>query len=204
MTFNNIKDLLAQIAAAHYQIKGFGFGNLFEINGESGTSEMKSGHGYPLFWVVPLESTTLEQTRQRRFLFIVADLVKHDLSNRDDVWSDTEAVFDDVIKILRLESDDYELIGDPIKFPVSEKFSDWVTGWQAEVVIETALNSNYCDIPADGLTTPVKVPGYAIIKDQYGNVITDLKPGEVYTVEILDTIQQSIDAVTPTIIQVLS
>lgn len=202
MTFNNIIDLFQSIANAHYQLSGFGFGNLIEING--GKEHLKDGMSYPLMWVVPLESITKEQTRERRYLMIICKVGKHDQSDRDEIWSDMEQVFDDVIKILKMESDDYDLINDVVKFPIVEKFADWVTGWQGEVVIETELNSNYCDIPADGLNTPVKLPGYAIVKDQYGNIITNLKPGEIYTIEVLDTIQQSLDTVSPTIIQILS
>jgi hypothetical protein len=139
MTFNNIKDLFKSISVAHEQLKGFGFGNEFEING--------ADNEYPLLWIIPLESITNQQTRVRKFFMLVVSVGKHDQSDRDEIWSDTEQVFDDVIKILRNESDDYELLNDVIKFPVSEKYSDWVTGWQAELEIETDLNSNYCDIP---------------------------------------------------------
>lgn len=199
MTFNNIIELLQSIASAHYQIKGFGFGNIFEIN-----KSVKPGLNYPLLWAVPLSSVTKDQTKERSYLLLVVGLSKKDQSDRDEVWSDTEQIFDDIIKILRQESNDYTLINEPQADPVCEEFSDWVTGWQGEIVIETDLNSNYCDIPADGLSKPVKAPGYVIIKDQYGNTVTELRPGETYTVTVLDTIQQSLDTVQPTIIQVLS
>jgi hypothetical protein len=111
---------------------------------------------------------------------------------------------DDIFKILRNESDDYELVGDPEMFPVTEKHGDWVTGWQSEIILQTEFNSNYCDIPSDSFVSPVTVPGYGIIKDTDGNVVKTLKKGEVYTIQILDTIEQSLDTVTPTIIQVLT
>lgn len=146
MTLNNIIALFQSISDKHYQLEGFGFGNIFEINGG-----IKVKDKYPLMWAVPLESIGRNQTKERIFLIIIVSLVDHDQSNRDNVWSDTESIADDVIKILREDSNDYELINEPVKFPISEKFSDWVTGWQFEVVIQTDLNSNYCDIPADGL-----------------------------------------------------
>jgi hypothetical protein len=136
---------------------------------------------------------------------MVLNLVKKDLTNRDEVWSDTEQIIDDVIKIFRNESDSYELIGDPVLLPVTEEHSDWVTGWQTDLVIQTEFNSNYCDIPADGFHSPVLVPGYGVIKNiETGEVIKTVKKGEVYYIEFLDTIEQSLGNVTPTIIQVLS
>jgi hypothetical protein len=200
MTLNNVITLFQRISSAHFILKGnFGFGNIFEINGS-----IKPGLNYPLLWVVPLDSITTDQTKQRRFLLLVVSLVTEDQSNRDEVWSDCEQVMDDIFKILRNESDDYELVGDPEMFPVTEKHGDWVTGWQSEIILQTEFNSNYCDIPSDSFVSPVTVPGYGIIKDTDGNVVKTLKKGEVYTIQILDTIEQSLDTVTPTIIQVLT
>lgn len=199
MTLNNIIGLFQNIASAHYRIEGFGFGNLFEINGD-----IKPGITYPMLWVVPVDSTTTENTQQRRFLILVASLVKKDQTNRDEVWSECEQTLNDVIKILKNESDDYELLGDPIMEPVTEEHGDWVTGWQAQITIQTNFNNNYCDIPSANVNSPVAVPGYGIIKDQHGNIVTTLKRGEVYYIEILEEVQQTLGDVTTTIIQVIS
>lgn len=199
MTLNNIIGLFQNIATSHYRIEGFGFGNLFEMNGN-----IKPGITYPLLWVVPIDSGTTENTKQRKFLLLVANLVKEDQSNRDEVWSECEQTLDDIVKILRNESDDYELVGDPVLLPVTEKHGDWITGWQTEVTIQTNFNNNYCDIPSANINSPVAVPGYGIIKDQHGNIVTTLKRGQVYYIEILEEVQQTLGDVTPTIIQVIS
>lgn len=200
MSVKNIIQLFENIVAAHYQLAGFGFGNIFEINGS-----IKPGLKYNLLWLVPIDSTTTEQTKQRRFLMLVVGQVKADLSNRDNVWSDCEQVWDDVVKILRNENDAYELIGEPSATPISEKFGDWVCGWQGEITIQTDLNSNYCDIPADGFQSPVVVPGYGIIRNRAtGEVVTTLRKGESYYIDILETVEQSLGTITPTIIQVLT
>lgn len=199
MTLNNTKALFQNIATSHYQINGFGFGNLFEANGE-----FKPGLSYRCLWVVPISSTTTEQTQQRTLQVVVMDLVKRDKSNRDEVWSDCESIINDIIKTLRNESDDYEMIGEsPIEF-FDEQHADWVAGCQANIVLQSDFNSNYCDIPSANVSSPVAVPGYGIIKDQHGNLVTTLKRGEVYYIEILETVQQTLGTVTPTIIQVIS
>lgn len=178
MTLNNCIYLFKNIVSSHYMLKGFGFGNLFEINGQ-----MKPGLQYYLLWVIPLESTTTEQTKQRKFSLLTLGLVKKDLSNRDEVWSDTEQCMDDIIKILRNESDAYNLIGEPSYVPVTEQHGDWVTGWQTEIVLETDFNSNYCDIPSD-MVNSMESNSYATVYDQDGNIVTKLYPGAFYNVII--------------------
>jgi len=111
----------------------------------------------------------------------------------------------DLIKIFRNESSEYDLLGDPQLTPVAEHHGDWVAGYEAIINLETEFASNYCDIPMDGFISPVTVPGYGVIKDiETGETITTLKKGQVYYIQILDTIEQSLDTITPTIIQVLS
>lgn len=142
MTINNVIDLFEGIKNDHEQLEGFGFGNLFEINGQ-----IKPGLKYNLLWLVPLESVTTQQTKDRRFLLLCLGKVNKNKDNRNDVWSDTEQIMDDVVKILRNESNDYELVGDTIYTPIDEEHADWVTGWQTEIILRTDFNSNYCDIP---------------------------------------------------------
>lgn len=184
MTLNNCISLFNNIVTSHYMLKGFGFGNLFEINGQ-----MKPGLQYYLLWVIPLESTTTEQTKQRKFSLLTLGLVKKDLSNRDEVWSDTEQCMDDIIKILRNESDAYNLIGEPSYVSITEEHGDWVTGWQTEIVIETDLNSNYCDIPSDMIPAHDNID-YATVYDQNGNEIAKLRPGQSYNVIVASGIDE--------------
>jgi hypothetical protein len=177
-TVNNIIELFQSISDKHYQLNDFGFGNIFEINGE-----LKPGLRYNLLWVVPLDSVTKVQTKERRFLVMVLGLVEADLSNRNEVWSDCERILDDIVKIFRYDSDDYNLLEDPVLTPVSEKHGDWVTGWQTELVIETDFNSNYCDIPASDLNfNEVGEEQYVLILNQSGTIIARRRPPETYSV----------------------
>lgn len=199
MTLNNIKALFQNIATSHYNLNGFGFGKLFEMDGT-----IKPGMIYKCLWVTPVSSITTDQTQQRTFNVMVLDRVKTDKSNRDQVWSDCEQDLNDVIKILRNESDDYELIGESNIEWVDEVHGDWLAGAGATLVIQTDFNNNYCDIPSANISSPVAVPGYGIIKDQHGNIVTTLTRGQVYYIEILETVEQTLGTVTPTIIQVIS
>lgn len=193
MTLNNIKDLFRNIVSSHYMLKGFGFGPEYEINGQ-----MKPGIQYYLLWVSPIDSVTTAQTKQRKFSLMVVGLVKKDESNRDEVWSDTEQCLDDVIKILRLESDDYTLIGDPVATPGTLETGDGVSGWHTEIVIETDLNSNYCDIPSDMIPAHDNID-YATVYDQNGNEIAKLRPGQSYNVIVASGIDEGGSSQTYTI-----
>lgn len=200
MTINNIKALFQNIASGHYQLQGrFGFGNLFEVNGN-----MKPGIHYPCLWVVPVNSTTLDQTQQRTFNILSLGRLDKDKNNRDEVWSDCELILNDVIKILRNESDDYEVVGDPVLEPFDEQYGDWLGGWAAQVVIQTQFDNNYCDIPSSDITSPNSPSGYGIIKNQFDAIIRTLGRGEVMYFEELTEIQQTLDDAPITITQQLS
>jgi len=194
MTVNNVIQLFQNIVTSHLMLKGFGFGNLFEINGK-----IKPGLQYNLLWLVPLESQTTQQTKARRFLLLCVGKVHKNKDNRNEVWSDTEQILDDIVKILRNESDNYNLLNDPAYTPVDEEHADWVTGWQTEIVLETDFNSNFCDIPMNDMP-PDTYENFARVVDQDGNLITRLYAGQTYSVEVLREIIDTIDGNESTII----
>jgi len=146
MTYNEIITLLQDITASHKQLKTFGNGEEWEANGM-----LKPGILYPILYAVPVSSTFAENVVTRSFELICFSQVKKDKSNENEVLSDTELIMYDVIKILKNESDDYNVVNDPVLTPFKEDYGDWTAGWRGEVVIETDLNNNFCDIPYAGL-----------------------------------------------------
>ena len=144
MTVNQIKKLFESIAGAHYFIKHFEYGNT-PAKADAEVDETK----YPALYVVHDDSTQLTNTIQRTYTLIVCDLVNTDLSNNDEVESDTEQTLSDIIKILRQESDYYDVVGDPKIVPFRDKYGDAVSGNEATVVIETLYNTGFCDVPSD-------------------------------------------------------
>ena len=199
ITINNYKTLFNNIATAHKQINTFGFGEVWEI--EELTNKDIT---YPCLFVVPVDSTTLEQTQRRTFTLLCFDMVrKGDVDNAQgtEVWSDTEQITNDIVKILRKESDSYDLIGEPVLIPFKEEFSDWATGWRTDVTIETELNSNYCDVPSSTFVSPESsTPTTVTIVDQNGNVIAVVNSGGSYLVTVLSGINDTLTANVTTII----
>lgn len=190
MTLNQLKELFSNIATAHKQINDFGYGMPWEVEAYM---EKQGGVKYPLLWVVPISSTTFEQVKERTFLFMVIEPPIKDKNNRDEVWSDSEQILDDIIKIFKYESDNYELVGDPLLFPIDEDHTDWLSGYRAEITLRTNFSKNYCDIPAYPFISPEYLALTTVtIKDQNGNVLATLKGGQSYEVTVFDTIKDTI------------
>lgn len=142
MTYDQVITLFNNIAVAHKQINSFGTGELWEVEGN-----IKPGIIYPMLYIVPVNSITQENTKQRSFTGLVFGQVKKDKSDEQSILSDCESIADDFIKILRNESDDYILLGDPVLVPFKEDLGDFVTGWRFDFDLQTDLNNNYCDVP---------------------------------------------------------
>ena len=199
LTINNYKSLFSDIAAAHYQLNSYGFGEAWEIE-----QLMNKDITYPCLFVAPISSTTTDQTNQRTFRLLVFDLVKRsdvDNSQCTEVWSDTEQIINDIIKIMDNENDVYDLVGgDPVLEPFKEEFTDWVTGWKVDLVLESEFNSNYCDIPASSFSTPGGSTTSVTIKDENGNVIATINGGGSYSVTVLTGINDTLTANVTTIV----
>jgi hypothetical protein len=179
MTLEQLDTLFGSIATAHYQIQDYT--GLCEIDMIEEKMNVNNGIKYPCLCVVPIQSETGEQVKDRRFHVMIFDVPSKDKSNLVHVWSDTEQILDDVIKTFRRESREYELTEQPILLPFEEQHSDWVAGYRTEVVIRTDFNSNYCDIPSTTFVSPEQKP-FALIKDQNGNIIATLHNREIYNV----------------------
>jgi len=156
MNFNSVIDLLENISNAHKQIKSFGSGELWDIEGNT-----KSKAIYPELWAIPQSTVTKLQTQEYTIRLLCYDLANTDLSNTDDVQSDTLQILTDFIKVLRNASDQYTLVGNPNAIPFAERFNDSVWGWYMDVVIEVHFPMNFCDLPLDGFSNPGTISGGA-------------------------------------------
>jgi hypothetical protein len=198
ITINNYKDLFEDIKDAHYQLNSYGFGPEWKID------ELMNGDiTYPCLYVIPTGSVTLDQTQHRRFEILVFDKVNVvDTLNASniEVLSDAEQILNDIIKILRKETDNYDLIGEPDLEPFEARYTDVVTGYKTEVVIASELNSNYCDIPASSFVSPGGSTTSVTIVDQDGNVLATVNGGGSYLVTVLTTINDTITANVTTVV----
>lgn len=174
MTYNQVITLLKNIAEAHQFIKSFGHGEAWEINSNDTFKDY-------VLWVIPIDSSTLENTKNRTFTILVFRRVDKAKLFETEILSNCEQILDDVIRILRNHSNDFNLIGNPIEFPFKEEFGDWCAGWRADLVIETNFANNYCDIPSETFVFPTPNNNASYVVDSNGNIIKTLYPGQVYT-----------------------
>lgn len=147
MTYKNIIELFEQIATSHMQLKGFGSGELWEVNGDP-----KNSGKYPELWIVPVSSAILDSGNTYTFRTLVYDRVYRGEDNELDVLSDTHQMLTDVIRIIKYNSDEYDLIGSTQLEPFTERFDDAVSGWSTLIQLQVQFPTNYCDIP---LETPI-------------------------------------------------
>lgn len=192
MTIKEVNTLFNNIAVAHYQIKSYLFCELDMIEEKMNAT---NGIKYPCLCVVPIQSNTGTQVKVRRFHVMVFDIPNTDKSNIVNVWSDTEQMLDDIIKIFRNESRLYDLTEEPTLFPFEEQHSDWVAGYRCEISVETSFNNNYCDIPSNTFISPDAAEfTYVTIYDQDGNVLAQLKGGQSYNVVVASGIADDLTA----------
>ena len=175
MTYNQIITLFENIATSHLQLKSFGHGESWEINSNDVFKDY-------ILWIIPIDSTTNENTKVRTFTAVVFKRVKKDKSDETFILSDCEQILDDIIKIFINNSNDYELINTPIQFPFKEEFGDWCAGWRADLQIQSDFDNNYCDIPSDTFVSPQSATNSSYVLDENGNIVVTLNPGQSYTI----------------------
>ena len=193
MTLNQVDALFQNIATAHYRLNDYFFGLPTAL-----AEKIDSNAKYPILCVVPMQSVMGEQVKDRTFQVMVFDIPSKDKTDTTEVLSDTEQDLEDVLKILKNESQLYELVGEPTMIPEDEVNVDWITGHRAEIVLRTAANNNYCDIPSSTFVSP-NTPPFAVVKDQDGNTIATLYAGDTYDVIVASGILDTLNA-TVTII----
>lgn len=177
-TLNNLIKLFEDIAEAHYQIKYFGFGELWEVDGVTA----KKMENYPVLWVVPTGATQEENTTVFTFDVLCFDNVENDESNENEVLSDTIQILQDVVRIIRENSDDYEIDSfNNIYLPFTEKFNSRCTGWTASLGIRVDFDFTNCDIPASDFTSEGTSCLPVYIYDINGNLVDTIESGGSYT-----------------------
>jgi hypothetical protein len=145
-SINAVVNELAKIAASHAELKSFGYGELNSID-----SQEQLLVKYAQLWVEPINTQLIlgknSSVDQRRFVLYCYDLIRQDEKNVISTWNQTELILIDVCRLLQYSSGGFRLVNNPILTPMSERFSDNVTGYYCEVVIETAEIVGTCEMP---------------------------------------------------------
>jgi hypothetical protein len=144
ISYNQFLSLFKEIADKHYQIKRFGSGELSEADINKSISENQK---FPVLWATPTSVTTQPNTVLYTFNLLVFDIVDKDKLNQNEVLSDTLQIILDILRILRYDNNEFNVITDPNIEPFGGNYSEWVFGWNMTVEIEVDFQQNTCDIP---------------------------------------------------------
>jgi hypothetical protein len=144
-----IKDL-QRFADLHYQINSFGFGDIKQLTNDIITKQEPE---YPRMYVVP-ETTRFDPNHMHiTFNIVVADQVNSDMSNQQDVLSDTLEIIKDLYAKMYLS--EYEVDWDAVVSPFLEQYETTLAGWTLTVSMTQKFDFNRCVLPETSF-----VPGY--------------------------------------------
>jgi hypothetical protein len=164
-TYNNVINTLKNIGDTHSQITTVTTGDIFDINLED--------QKFALMHINPVNVTTGDFGLTYNFQIFICDLVSEDanwtetniqsannLSNEQEVLSDTLQISIDIISMLRHSTQQSEQevndINEPIYFaegqqtlePFTERFDNLLTGWVFSLSVLVANDFQSCTIPA--------------------------------------------------------
>lgn len=166
----------ASIAYHHQQINSFGFGDLAQCTNDIDT---KQAPKYTRMYIVPGDVELNQYHIHYKFGCIIMDKVNDDLTNLNDVLSDTLEIAKDIWTVLlqsytqRYGDFSWDIIPDqdPDVYSFLERFEDNVAGWTINFSVQMKFDYNSC-------TPPVRF-GYGFPEDQtfesYRVVIKDFQ-----------------------------
>lgn len=174
VNYKQIIQDLSGIAYYHNQINSFGYGDITQVTMDVETHKEPV---YTRMYVVPGDVTLNQNRLDYNFSIIIMDRINDDLSNQQDVMSDTLEITKDIFTILYQSytanwggfSIDYEPLFGPNVTPFLERFETILGGWTLNITIEQPFDYNKCLLPFSGLTLPTSVY-YANYKQVLGDL----------------------------------
>lgn len=143
-SLNQIINKLRTFAESHLQLKGsFVFCDVADL-------EAKNELKYPLLWTDVLPSTWSNKIFTLSLQITCIDIVSKDLSNEQDVLSDTLQILNDLISVLRQDlsySENFEIVDNISATPIKDSYGDEVAGWVSNIQINIGNPYNYCISP---------------------------------------------------------
>ena len=153
---NGMNRVFEQWAAADPNMNQYGFGQLYNQNGEA-----KILQKYPGIWVNPVNSQPGEYSITRNYQILIYDLVYEtgatpsqsglfqyaNGTNQNAVVSDCEEWAFRLIRFLKKKSDIFDVTQTPNVTPFSDRWLDDVSGVIIDVAIEFNGESSICEDP---------------------------------------------------------
>jgi len=152
INYKQILTYFSSIAYHHEQIRSFGFGDLTQCTNDIIT---KQEPRYTRMYVVPTNVEFNQNHIHYNFNIIIMDKVEDDLSNLEEVMSDTLEICTDIWTIFwqsyTQESGDFSkiIVGDwePSIEPFTERFETILGGWTLQIKMSAPFDYNSCNLP---------------------------------------------------------
>jgi len=142
---NGMDKVFSQWSQADPNINQYGFGQLYNENGEPKTKQV-----YPGMWVNPTSTAVNQYALTRSYQILIYDLVFISAageSNQNKVVSDCEEIAFRLVRFLRLKSDLFTISNTPTITPFNDRFLDDVSGVILSVDVEFNAESSDCEDP---------------------------------------------------------
>ena len=214
ITLNQDIELFKNFALKHKGINSFYFGD--ESEADTNVEIV-----YPFMNVILQGSSVTDNVVSRKYIIVISDLVNKDISNINQVLSDTERLCYDVPSYLRQVRNSGYLGAFRFDPNISltdftERNDDDVSGHYFDLTISSAVGNDGCNLPISsgnildnnyiyvGGTINQIVGNFQVdIKDQNGNTLQTFTTSGTYTVEVLQQIIDTINSNTATVIDPL-
>lgn len=152
LNYKQILTYFSSIAYHNPQIQSFGFGDLTQCTNDIITKQEPK---YQRMYVVPSQVTLNQNQIRYNFNIIIMDKVEDDLSNLEDVMSDTLETAKDIWTIFYLsytqQQGEFARIiqgeWDPTLAPFTERFQTILGGWTLQISMIAPFDYNSCVIP---------------------------------------------------------
>lgn len=136
---NGIEELFKQWAEADPNIESFGFGQLWNQNGEPRVNQKYIG-----MWVQSVNTQVQDYILIRNYQILIYDL---QFDNTNSVISDCEEIGFRLIRFLKEKSDIFNISRTPLISPFVDRFFDDVAGVIIDISIEFNAESSNCEDP---------------------------------------------------------
>lgn len=159
INYKQILTYFSSIAYHHNQIKSFGWGDIKQITNDIIT---KKEPEYTRMYVVPEAVEFNENHIHYSFAVIIMDKVEDDLSNLQEVMSDTLEICNDVWTVFwqsyTYDTGDFSkiVVGDwgPDVNPFTERFETILGGWTMHIRLSAPFDYNSCNLPIQNFSFP--------------------------------------------------
>lgn len=159
VTFSNIIKTFNNVADNHYVINSFHSGFLDEVD----INKMDL-QDFPILYCEPGSATIEQGVLTYSVTLFVLDVLKEDLTNRNDVWTNTLEITQDIIADFKQNmsiqtsggdsgkkisyADNEVVIEMPINSdPFTARFANILSGWSSTISLQVNNTNNLCNAP---------------------------------------------------------